>query len=174
MNPATSSMSTAASFVHAATVNCLNALLRNELSAVETYQQALSEPADESRSCALQALATEHAEAAQALKTRIEELGAVPVSGSGMWGVVMRTAEGAAKLFGPGAALLALREAEEHRVKKYESSLVDVDLDLESRVLIGSLLLPKAQAHLSTIDRFLPLESDTPIEPLVSQLPGSP
>jgi hypothetical protein len=133
----------------------LNSLLRGELSAVETYEQALVQIANEPGAEDLQRIAEEHRQAAEVLRRHIVERGGKPAADSGAWGTVVRTVEGAAKLLGNSSALQVLRSGEEHGVNSYESALQDQNLDDECKQLIRSTLLPQTQAHLPVLDRLL-------------------
>lgn len=133
----------------------LNSLLRGELSAVETYEQALLQVPSGPGRPELRRIAEEHRQAAEVLRRHIVERGGKPAIDSGTWGTVVRTVEGAAKLLGTGTALHVLRSGEEHGVNSYESALQDANMDDECKQLIRSTLLPQTQAHLPVLDRFL-------------------
>ena len=134
------------------TVDQLNSLLRGEISAVETYQQAIEKVGDEhaSDATALRGIAQEHGEDAQALREAIEQLGGEADDSSGAWGAWAKTVQGVAKLFGDASALKALKEGEEHGLKDYEEAIDDVDET--SRNLILSRLIPNQKRHIATLD----------------------
>jgi hypothetical protein len=133
----------------------LNSLLRGELAAVETYEQALLQVAKEPSGPDLQRISGEHRQAAEVLRRHIVERGGKPATDSGAWGTVVRTVEGAAKLLGTGTALQVLKGGEEHGVSSYQSALQDQNMDEECKQLIRATLLPQTQAHLPVLDRFL-------------------
>jgi demethoxyubiquinone hydroxylase (CLK1/Coq7/Cat5 family) len=134
----------------------LNSLLRGELAAVETYQQALGKASNEPGAVDLRQIEAEHREAAELLREYLVQRGGRPATDSGAWGTWARAVEGAAQLFGGNAAALrALKEGEEHGVSSYESALQDPNLDAESKELITATLLPRTRAHIPTLDRFL-------------------
>jgi demethoxyubiquinone hydroxylase (CLK1/Coq7/Cat5 family) len=133
----------------------LNSLLRGELAAVETYQQALTRVSTEPGAFELRHLETEHREAADLLRQHIVQRGGKPAEDSGVWGAWARAVEGTAKLFGNAAALRALKEGEEHGVSTYESALQNQNLDADSKELIRATLLPRTRAHIPTLARFL-------------------
>jgi uncharacterized protein (TIGR02284 family) len=133
----------------------LNSLLRGELAAVETYQQALTRVSNEPGAFELRHIEKEHREAAALLRQHIVERGGKPAEDSGVWGTWARAVEGTAKLFGNAAALRALREGEEHGVNSYETALADANVDAECKQLISTTLLPRTRAHIPTLDRFL-------------------
>jgi uncharacterized protein (TIGR02284 family) len=134
------------------TIDQLNSLLRGEISAVETYQQAIEKVDDEhaSDAKALRAIAQEHGEDAQTLREAVERLGGEADDSSGPWGTWAKTVQGVAKLFGDASALKALKEGEEHGLKDYREALDDVDE--ASRTLITSRLIPNQQRHIATLD----------------------
>ena len=133
----------------------LNSLLRGELSAVETYQQALDKVGNEPGAYDLRRIASEHREAADTLRQHILNRGGQPADSSGAWGRFARAVTGTAKIFGNTAAIKALKEGEEHGAKDYESALKNTDLDLECRQLISNTLLPRTRSHVPVLDRFM-------------------
>src|SRR5262249_29872104 len=137
------------------TVSTLNALLRGELAAAETYQQALARVGAGAGSAQLRQLHDEHVRAANTLRQHIHQKGGKPDQGSGAWGAFARAVEGAAKLFGNTAARKALKEGEEHGAKAYEDALRDKDLPADSQDLIRSTLLPQTRAHIPIIDALM-------------------
>jgi uncharacterized protein (TIGR02284 family) len=133
-------------------IDQLNSLLRGEISAVETYNQAIEKVDDEhaSDATALRAIAQEHGEDAQKLRELIHELGGEADDSSGPWGTWAKTVQGVAKLFGDASALKALKEGEEHGLKDYREAAEDVDE--ASRTLIVSRFIPNQQRHIATLD----------------------
>ena len=83
----------------------LNRLIRGELSAIETYRQALDTMKDSPEVTELHALMVEHRTAAQALREHVKQRGGDPSADSGPWGAWAKVVEGTAKLFGNAAAL---------------------------------------------------------------------
>ena len=90
------------------THDALNALLRGELSATETYQQALTKAGDDPRAADLHKIRDAHRAAANTLRQHVHEHGGKPDQGSGGWGVYAKSVEAAAHVFGNAAALKAL------------------------------------------------------------------
>lgn len=133
-------------------VDQLNSLLRGEISAVETYGQAIEKVDDEhaSDATALRAIAQEHGEAARALRDEIQRLGGEADESSGPWGAWAKTVEATAKLFGDASALKALKEGEEHGLKDYRESLDD--LDEPARNLVSTRLIPNQVRHIAVLD----------------------
>lgn len=133
-------------------VDQLNSLLRGEISAIETYKQAIEKVDDEhaSDATALRAIAQEHGEDAQELRKSIEKLGGEAADSSGPWGTWAKTVQGVAKLFGDASALKALKEGEEHGLKDYEEAVDDVDE--ASRTIIVARFIPNQKRHIATLD----------------------
>jgi uncharacterized protein (TIGR02284 family) len=136
----------------------LNRLIRGELSAMETYRQALDKMKDAPEATELHAIMVEHRTAAQVLRQHVKERGGDPSEASGPWGTWAMVVEGTAKLFGNAAALKALKEGEEHGVKEYESFLTDPNADEECKELTRTRLLPQATTHVPILDRLIALQ----------------
>jgi len=136
-------------------IACLNSLLRGELAATETYQQAMEKVKSGPGSDELSRLHVDHREAANTIRQHIHQVGGQPDKGSGAWGTWAKAVEGTAKLFGNTAALKALKEGEEHGIKEYEKALEDESLPQECKALIRTQLLPQTQAHIPVLDRLM-------------------
>jgi uncharacterized protein (TIGR02284 family) len=136
----------------------MNKLLRSELSAVETYQQALEKERQkfghEAEFQRLNAILSEHQQAASQLRAQIQQLGGTPVQDSGAWGTWSKIVMGTAKLLGDKAALKALKEGEESGLKEYQEALQDPDTSSEVKPVINSLLA-RQQAHIRTLDELM-------------------
>ena len=135
-------------------VGKLNSFLRGEISAVETYKQALDKVTDPAIRSQLQSCEEDHEQRVELLRARITELGGKPDTGSGAWGVWAKLVQGGGNLLGEKTALQALEEGEDHGLNDYRRDLDE--LDSETRTWVESNLLPKAeQTHgaLSTLKR---------------------
>jgi uncharacterized protein (TIGR02284 family) len=132
----------------------LDSLLRGEMSAIETYRQAIEKFAGEPETDQLRAVQRDHRDAADALWHHIERHGGQPSHGSGPWGTFAKAVQGAAKLFGDTAALKALKEGEEHGLKDYQDALDKDDLPADCREMILSFI-PKQRQHIDLIDRLM-------------------
>lgn len=137
-------------------VSALNQLLRGELSAVETYQQALSRIGEDKGAAELRRLLQAHQEAAGVLRSHVEQHGGKPETGSGAWGAFAKAVEGAAKLLGNKAALHALDAGEKHGINDYEKALQELPADC--RAVIETRLLPQARSHLPVLDGLLAMQ----------------
>ena len=133
----------------------LNSLLRGELSATETYQQALSKVGNEPEAEELRRIHVEHREAANTWRQHAHQHGCKPDQGSGGWGAFAKAVEGAAKVFGNAAALKALKEGEEHGISSYEKALKDDSLPADCKNLIQSKMLPQSRGHIPVLDRLM-------------------
>jgi len=127
-------------------VEQLNSFLRGELSAVETYRMALEKlEATSPARIEIQSCLQSHQERVQLLREQIFALGGTPADSSGPWGVFAKAVEGTAKAFGEKAAVAALEEGEDHGLKDYRDELDETDLDINTRSIVTSQLLPAQQ-----------------------------
>jgi uncharacterized protein (TIGR02284 family) len=133
----------------------LNRLIRGELSAIETYRQALDKMKDAPEATELQSILTEHRGAVQVLQDHVRQRGGIPATDSGAWGTWAKLVEGSAKVFGNAAALKALKEGEEHGIKEYERAVEATDIDDECREMIRTRLLAQAKSHIPILDRLI-------------------
>ena len=137
------------------TVSKLNSLLRGEIAATETYQQALEKLGDDPRAMNLRQIHVDHRETANALRQHVRTHGGTPDHGSGAWGVFAKLVEGSASAFGAESAVRALKEGEEHGKKEYEDALKDAALPTDCKTWISSTLLPQTDNHIATLQRLL-------------------
>jgi uncharacterized protein (TIGR02284 family) len=127
-------------------IDQLNSFLRGEISAVETYRQALSKVNDTRARTELEQCHTSHQRRVDLLKMHITELGGQPAQGSGAWGAFAKAAEGSAATFGEKAAIDVLEEGEDYGLKDYQKHLNA--LDANSRSFVERELLPEQlQTH---------------------------
>jgi uncharacterized protein (TIGR02284 family) len=124
-------------------IDVLNSYLRGELSAVETYRQALDRIDDPFLQASLHELSLSHAQRVSLLRSRISLLGGEPEQSSGAWGGFAKVIEGGAKVFGVKAALAALEEGEDHGLRMYRDDLDELDASMQAFVL--NELLPEQQ-----------------------------
>jgi len=131
----------------------LNRLLRGELSAVETYQQALESVSDSQAVTELERISSEHAQAVSLLREEIRHFGGIADESSGAWGLWAQAVEGTAKVFGDTAALRALKEGEEHGLKEYQAIMDDPDLLPELKSLLTERLQLRQKEHIEALNR---------------------
>lgn len=137
------------------TISTLNSLLRGEIAATETYQQALDKVGDEPGAEDLRRIHREHREAANSLRLHVRDHGAKPDHGSGAWGSFAKAVAGAAKLLGDKASVMALREGERHGLNNYKDALDDDQLTADCKTLIRTSLLPQTEEHIRALDRII-------------------
>jgi rubrerythrin len=142
----------------ATNVNDLNAALRGELAAIETYGQALNklrpEHGNDPKFAQLSQILEQHDQAAARLQSLIRLHGGSATTDSGAWGTWSNTVMGAARLFGDRSALKALKEGEESGIKHYRQILDDssVPSDLRSEV---TTLMQRSQEHVRQLDQMM-------------------
>jgi uncharacterized protein (TIGR02284 family) len=137
------------------TLATLNALLRGEIAATESYQQAFEKLGNDPMAINLRQIHVDHREAANALRQHVHSHGGEPDQGSGVWGTFAKLVEGTATAFGATTALKALKEGEEHGKSDYQDALQDAQMPEDCKTLIASRLLPQADNHIATLHRLL-------------------
>ena len=137
-------------------VDALNGFLRGEISAVETYRQAIEKLSSSPNRMQLEDCQRSHEQRVDKLREWVSRLGGQPAKDSGSWGAFARLVEGGAKTFGEKAAVAALEEGEDHGLKLYRDDLTK--LDPASRQLVETDLLPaqeRTHQSLSTLKHTL-------------------
>jgi uncharacterized protein (TIGR02284 family) len=134
-------------------IDVLNSYLRGEISAVETYEMALSKISEPSLRAALTDCLRSHQERVTLLRQRVEKLGGRASEGSGLWGGFTKLIEGGAKVFGTRAALSALEEGEDYGLKMYRDREDRDKIDPESRRLTETQLLTEQEKTHATMSR---------------------
>ena len=133
-------------------------LLKDELSATETYQQALEKfqmPGGQFVANSLMPIFGAHKAAASSLEAQIVKLGGTPHKSTGAWGSWAKILLEGATLIGKQTAIKVLLEGEKSGEGDYEDALKDTTLSSELRTLIQTKLLPAQQAHVRSLDRLL-------------------
>jgi demethoxyubiquinone hydroxylase (CLK1/Coq7/Cat5 family) len=120
----------------------LNAFLRGERAAVETYSQCIDDVTSPAIVTQLRLLGQCHQLRVTALAERIASLGGSPVHSSGLWGHLAKMVQGGAGLLGDSAALAALERGEQLGSGNYND--ID-DLSVETRQFVHDQLIPKQQ-----------------------------
>lgn len=137
---------------HEHCIDVCNSLLRGELSAVETYDQAIEKYDDEPIVAELQRIRREHAKASARLAENVRSMGGVPDHSSGAWGTFTQAIQGAANLLGADSAVESLRQGEQKGQKDYEDALDDDEVMMECKGMIRDELLPRIHQHISTLE----------------------
>jgi uncharacterized protein (TIGR02284 family) len=144
-------------------IEILNKLLKNELSATETYQQAiekLKEDVSLGKSEHLLPIHEAHKDAVSSLQALIQRLEGIPCEDSGAWGTWAKIVLEGANLLGKKAVLKALQEGEKSGTDAYEKILQETELPSDVRALIETKLLPGQQDHIRTLDQLLDAASE--------------
>jgi hypothetical protein len=124
-------------------VETLNECLRGEISAVETYRQALDTLTSSPARIRLERARLSHEQRVERLRREVVRLGGQPVETSGAWGAFARLVEGSAKKLGDKAAIAALKEGEDRGLKLYRG---DIDkLDPRTRAVVAREVLPEQE-----------------------------
>jgi hypothetical protein len=143
-------------------IETLNKFLKDELSATETYQQALNKFRDDAglgEAESLIPLHEAHQQAVSSIQALIQRLGGTPCEGSGTWGTWAKIVQGGANLLGTKAALKALQSGEKNGAEDYEKALEDTELPSDIRSLIETSLLPTQQAHIVKLEELIDVET---------------
>lgn len=122
-------------------IECLNGLLRGEISAVETYNQARERITLPIVTPALQDGQIAHQRRVQQLVEKIESLGGEPSDSAGAWGAFANFLEGSAGLVGDKASIDMLEEGEDHGLQVYRDEIENCE-DGAVRMFIKDELLP--------------------------------
>jgi len=136
-------------------VKSLNAVIRGEISAVETYDQALARFGTECAAAELHHIRDEHEEAVDYLRGQVAEFCGDSDHGSSSWGVFAAAVTSTANAIGMATVLQALKEGELHGISQYESMLANDEVHAECKNIIRSRLLPNGRAHVLTLDHLL-------------------
>jgi uncharacterized protein (TIGR02284 family) len=132
-------------------VDVLNSFLRGEISAVETYRQALEKVTEPQVRTPLQECLQSHSQRVTLLSEQVRTLGGSPSTSSGVWGAFAKVVEGGAKAFGDKVAVAALEEGEDHGRNDYKRDLDK--LDAATRQVVQSRIVPEQQRTHDTMSR---------------------
>ncbi|MBC8068146.1 MAG: DUF2383 domain-containing protein [Deltaproteobacteria bacterium] len=121
-------------------VDRLNAMLRGERAAVETYTQCIEKLNGSGIATQLATLKSSHAARVVKLTSRINLLGGAADTTSGAWGAFAKLVEGGAAVFGEKPAIAALEEGEDHGKKDYADL---EDLTDSTRSFVVTELVPE-------------------------------
>jgi demethoxyubiquinone hydroxylase (CLK1/Coq7/Cat5 family) len=138
------------------TVDQLNSFLRGELSAVETYQQALTKLVSFPHRATLEECATSHQRRVTLLAEEVRRRGGKPAESSGAWGTFAKAVEGSSAALGPKLAIAALEEGEDHGRNDYDRDVNELDAD--ARQLVAQRLMPeqvRTHASMSKLKKLL-------------------
>lgn len=143
-----------AEYSNSHTVDKLNELLKGEISAVETYDQALEKVKGLPEGEKIAKIRDDHKDAVVVLQKEVQAKGGVPATGSGAWGAWAKTVQGTAKLIGDKAALSALREGEKHGLDEYQELVADQEVEASQKAFAANRIKDQ-QSHIDVLDSFL-------------------
>lgn len=126
-----------------ATLEHLNSMAQGEISACETYRQALEKIEEPGARAVLEKNHACHTKRVATLKEAVAKLGGEPAKDSGAWGAFAKMMEGGAKAFGDKAAVAVLEEGEDKGLKDYREMLEKVG----SSSMISELLAAQENTH---------------------------
>lgn len=133
-------------------VRILNSLLRSEITATESYTQAIPRVSFEVE--ALREIAREHGQAVSDLRAEIKRVGGIPDETSGMFPAMpSKPVAGPAKVFGEAATLRALMDIEERGLGDYREALDRLNGD--SSGWISETRIPAQIKHLDRLEQLL-------------------
>lgn len=123
-------------------IDKLNGLLKGEISAVETYEQALEKITDPGIRSELEDVQQCHASRVEILTQTVASMGKEPAHDAGPWGAFAKLMEGGAKVFGDKAAIGVLEEGEDKGLADYRKLLEEADPNIHPVV---EELLPRQE-----------------------------
>lgn len=136
-------------------MNAIQELIKGERSAVETYNQVLSEYGEDSKLFSLRQFSSDHKNAISTLSRDAMDFKTEIPTSSGAWGSWAKLVTGTANVISEKAALKALKEGEEHGLKEYQSALSKEDLPIKVKNHIRESLIPTQREHIREIDRLM-------------------
>lgn len=101
----------------------LNDLLREEMSAVETFRQAMEKAKNPEVKGVLEECELCHSRRLSLLTQKVQELGEEPAQDSGLWGAFAKLLESGANVFGDKAIVSLLEEYEDKELADYRKVL---------------------------------------------------
>jgi demethoxyubiquinone hydroxylase (CLK1/Coq7/Cat5 family) len=137
-------------------VEQLNSFLRGEISAVETYRQALEALKSSSYRPKIAECKQSHEQRVAILTAEIRRLGGTPAESSGAWGAFAKAVEGGAAVLGEKAVIAALEEGEDHGNADYKRDVSKLDPGV--RAVIEERVMPlqiRTHAELSALKKQL-------------------
>jgi bacterioferritin (cytochrome b1) len=132
-------------------IKVCNSLLRGELSAIETYSQAIEKYSDSPMAKSLSDIRKDHVNSANLLADNVTGMGGEPETDSGAWGVFAKTVQGTANVFGKNTAIESLLKGEESGRSDYEDALKNEAVMPDCKTLIRGTLHPAIVRHISRL-----------------------
>ena len=132
-------------------IDQLNSFLRGEISAVETYGQALDAADDPDSVKVLKEMKQSHEARVAKLQDAVLNLGGEPAKESKAWGQFAKAVEGGAKLFGESAAIAVLEEGEDHGLSDYREDVSKLSPGVQG--FVAAHLLPEQKRSHDALSR---------------------
>ncbi|MDQ8186135.1 DUF2383 domain-containing protein [Pelagicoccus sp. SDUM812002] len=139
--------------INTQTVFTCNQLLRGELSAVETYEQAIEKFAREPEAMVFIGIRDRHEGSVEQLRGKVELMAGDPSVTSGAWGMFANTVQATANMLGKDSALETLKRGEAHGISEYESALGASELEDDCVRLIRDILLPRCRENIDALEQ---------------------
>ena len=133
-------------------IKVCNDLLQSELSAVETYHQAIEKYAGATVTEELRHICLDHAHAAARLAARVKDMGGEPERAAGAWGSFATSVRTTENLYGEESAIEWLQRGEEMTRKQYQNALLDDDVVTDTKGIIREELLPSVIHHIASLE----------------------
>ena len=139
--------------IHDHWLKVCNSLLHGELSAVETYAQAIEKYAHSAAADELRRILSEHSLSANILSANVRDMGGEPEKNSSVWGLFATAVQAAANLCGPESAIESLIQGERAGQKNYQAALLDRNVLVECKEMIREKLMPPVLNHISCLEK---------------------
>jgi hypothetical protein len=137
--------------------NTIDKLLKDELSAIETYECLLETfklPGGHFVTDSLTPMYKDHQDALLSLNT-LAQPGNGTSKSSGIWGQIGNTVLTHPEFVGKKASIMELLEGEKNTEMDYMQVLENSNLSGDIRTLIEDKLLPYQQSHVRSLDRMI-------------------
>ncbi len=136
------------------TPDTIKSLLQGEMSAVETYEKALTKVDGAPEAVHLRQIWVDHNQAVATLRDLLIRYNGDMPSSSGAWGTFANTVMATANLLGDAAALKTLKEGEEHGVKDYEAALNNPNVTEDVKAVSRDLRM-RCESHIPVLDALI-------------------
>jgi len=133
-------------------IDVCNDLLRGELSAVETYSEAINTYSREPEVMILKTIREDHVDSANRLRRNVKSMGGEPELSSGARGDFTKAVQVTANFFGEGSAIASLKQGEEVGKSMYEKALANETVLEHCKELVRSSLLPRVSSHILNLE----------------------